>query len=231
MAIGIVEKVCRRCKILKLLKDFGAQKRNKDGREAQCLECVNTYRRNRWKANINPDKARNQHLWIRYQIRPEEYESLLQSQRGICAICGQPPSIKEKYLRVDHCHETDLIRGLLCAACNMGLGSLGDTIKGVEQALEYLKRVKENPPVQPTRIVKPVIQGKAHHWYGQTSLAPRGIDHPNVILNEEKVRKILVDWKSGSVTQGQLARANGVSSATIQKIVQRKLWKHITIDG
>lgn len=39
---------------------------------------------------------------------------------------------------IDHCHETGKIRGVLCVSCNSGIGSLGDTTKGVKQALEYL---------------------------------------------------------------------------------------------
>jgi hypothetical protein len=35
---------------------------------------------------------------------------------------------------------TEKVRGLLCSECNAGLGLLGDSIEGVQKALEYLRR-------------------------------------------------------------------------------------------
>jgi len=55
------------------------------------------------------------------------YETLLAEQNGKCAICGEPP--KARRFHIDHVHaspgDTDVwVRGLLCARCNMLLGSL-----------------------------------------------------------------------------------------------------------
>ena len=41
---------------------------------------------------------------------------------------------------VDHCHDTNIIRGFLCSECNTGIGKLGDNEEGVERALNYLKK-------------------------------------------------------------------------------------------
>ncbi|MDL4817210.1 endonuclease domain-containing protein [Actinomadura opuntiae] len=38
--------------------------------------------------------------------------TLFEDQHGLCALCTSPPHI------IDHDHSTDLIRGLLCRACN-----------------------------------------------------------------------------------------------------------------
>ena len=46
---------------------------------------------------------------------------------------------------VDHIHGTRLVRGYLCHGCNSGLGKLGDTIAGLEEAIAYLKA---NPGVE-----------------------------------------------------------------------------------
>lgn len=231
MTIEIVEKVCTVCKTLKSLDKFGLQKRKIDGREAQCLECVNTYRRERRKQDKTPGKTRTFHLWTRYKMRPEEYEALLKSQNGVCAICANPPKGKEKHLRVDHCHSTNAIRGLLCAACNIGLGVFGDSVEGLEKAIAYLHKVENELPIQPAKIPKPHTQGKAHHWYGKTSLVPRGEDSPRAILTDAKVLKILSDWDTGNITQGELSKEHGVSTATIQKVIQRQLWKHVVYES
>ena len=40
---------------------------------------------------------------------------------------------------IDHDHKTGEFRGWLCRNCNTGLGSLGDTIEGLERGIKYLK--------------------------------------------------------------------------------------------
>ncbi len=63
------------------------------------------------------------------------------AQDGKCAICGTAePGGRGKRLHVDHCHETGLVRGLLCYACNTGLGLFRHNSQSLEQAQAYLKR-------------------------------------------------------------------------------------------
>lgn len=42
-------------------------------------------------------------------------------------------------LVLDHDHATGKFRGWLCHTCNTGLGKLGDTVEGLERALDYLR--------------------------------------------------------------------------------------------
>lgn len=42
--------------------------------------------------------------------------------------------------QVDHDHNTNKIRGLLCSRCNMGLGFFDDSIEGLTKAINYLKK-------------------------------------------------------------------------------------------
>lgn len=73
-----------------------------------------------------------------YGITPEQYEELLKSQDGVCAICGGT-CITGRRLSVDHDHETNKIRGLLCSRCNFGIGQL-DTIEKLNNAVKYLEK-------------------------------------------------------------------------------------------
>ncbi len=73
----------------------------------------------------------------RYGLTREEYQELIESQNGVCAICSNPPP-DGKRLSVDHCHKTGKVRGLLCTGCNLGIGNLGDNVQGVARALIYL---------------------------------------------------------------------------------------------
>lgn len=47
-----------------------------------------------------------------------------------------------KAVCLDHCHRTGAFRGWLCRACNLGLGSLGDTHEALQRAADYLVRAQ-----------------------------------------------------------------------------------------
>ena len=52
---------------------------------------------------------------------------MYEKQQGKCAICGtMKPGKRAKHLCVDHDHETDKVRALLCVSCNNKLGILED---------------------------------------------------------------------------------------------------------
>jgi hypothetical protein len=69
----------------------------------------------------------------RYGISQDRYEEILGSQNGVCAICkGLEPLV------VDHNHATGVVRGLLCHACNRGLGQFKDNISTLQTAIDYL---------------------------------------------------------------------------------------------
>jgi deoxycytidylate deaminase len=68
-------------------------------------------------------------------VTQEEYDAKLLAQAGLCAICRLP---SKRSLAVDHNHDTEAIRGLLCDLCNRGLGLLRDSPEILQQALNYL---------------------------------------------------------------------------------------------
>ncbi len=81
-----------------------------------------------------PDR-RHKHALKRYGMTPEEYSSLLEVQKGGCAVCGKKCT---RRLAVDHDHETGRVRGLLCMPCNTAIGSLRDSPALVAKAVVYL---------------------------------------------------------------------------------------------
>ena len=72
----------------------------------------------------------------KFGITTDEYEIILQDQRGRCAVCGILPG--ERRLAVDHDHETGEIRGLLCVKCNAALGMADDNIEILKKLIDYL---------------------------------------------------------------------------------------------
>ena len=80
-------------------------------------------------------KNAQRHKLKRYNITPEEFTLRVMEQGGVCGICGTVPSA----LFVDHDHTTGKVRGLLCQKCNSGIGFLGDSLEGLEKAVNYLK--------------------------------------------------------------------------------------------
>lgn len=70
-----------------------------------------------------------------FGLTKHQYEELLQSQQGLCYICGD----QLKNLNIDHCHVSGKVRKLLCKACNLGLGFFRDDINSLEKAIAYLK--------------------------------------------------------------------------------------------
>lgn len=59
-----------------------------------------------------------------YKLTIEQYEAILDYQRGVCYACQQPEPVAGRRLAVDHDHGTGLARGLLCSRCNPVLGKL-----------------------------------------------------------------------------------------------------------
>ena len=79
-----------------------------------------------------------------YGMRSADFDALLISQAGRCAICRHPFGITRKDGPcVDHCHRTGRVRGLLCHGCNVLCGTLemdrGDGV--IERAILYLGAV------------------------------------------------------------------------------------------
>ena len=111
-----------------------------------CKECRKIDGRNRARAKNKTQKGKdakkNVALKIAYGITFKQYQEMLERQNYRCAICSRPQSEFTRKFSVDHCHITDVVRGLLCGNCNVGIGNLQDDINILENAIKYLKRDK-----------------------------------------------------------------------------------------
>ena len=73
----------------------------------------------------------------RYNISYEDFKFMWELQKGCCPICGVEFK-NEDSCRIDHDHATGKVRGLLCPACNTGIGLLKDSPDILIKASEYL---------------------------------------------------------------------------------------------
>jgi hypothetical protein len=151
---------CHRCESDKPLKEFSRNKSRPNGRSHVCKPCdrdrcrsYETANRNKrsaqrkdWDSN-NRERARDTRF--RQNLRRRglsqiAYDAMLVSQNDVCAICNEPETVKRngitKRLAVDHDHDTDQIRGLLCSKCNTALGLFRDDPALLRDAADYLEQ-------------------------------------------------------------------------------------------
>ena len=129
---------------------YHANKHKYNNRSPEQRERYNTTRRDRYaidpeynarvreQAKVSPEKRREARLRLAFGLSPGQYDALLESQGGGCAICGAGSSDGRVRLSVDHCHETGVVRGILCRGCNQGLGQFADSTDRLARAIEYL---------------------------------------------------------------------------------------------
>lgn len=81
-----------------------------------------------WRA-ANPGKGptreqvRRSKLKMKYGITLEQFNEMLIQQGHKCAICHTTTPLGSKQWDIDHCHRRNVVRGVLCHLCNMGLGA------------------------------------------------------------------------------------------------------------
>jgi hypothetical protein len=101
---------------------------------------------------------RERDLVRRFGIDLAVYQRMFVEQKGVCAICGNPETETRngqvKWLAVDHDHETGAVRGLLCAACNKGIGWFGESVERLSRAIDYVQRHNKPATVRVVRLVQ-----------------------------------------------------------------------------
>lgn len=133
---------CARCQERKPVSDFSPNVRHASGVATNCRACAAALTRER--RQRDPERARRnerrKRLKQTYGISEADYDRMLAKQGGRCAICRARYADGEGgRLHVDHDHATGVVRGLLCAACNTGLGCFSDSTMALLAAVAYLE--------------------------------------------------------------------------------------------
>lgn len=148
-----MKKICSKCGATQPVENFfktGKQASGKQKYRGDCKTCAshdtaewreknrahyNSYMGD-WRTK-NPDKVRAMDIKRNYGITIDQYNQLVQDQKGLCKICESPPKGKRP-LAIDHDHKTGRVRGLLCYPCNRAIVILDDS-DHLKKAYEYLK--------------------------------------------------------------------------------------------
>lgn len=152
---------------MKPVAEFHKNKSRKDGLSSRCKVCVREVRYAHVKANpeyvaeidrrsrlSRSEHNRDKRLRSLYGINVEQYDAMLLSQDGRCAICYMTP--RSRRLAVDHNHKTGEVRGLLCTFCNHKmLGGAKESPAILRRGADYL----ENPPAR--AVLSPSLSGQS----------------------------------------------------------------------
>jgi Recombination endonuclease VII len=147
-------KICTKCGKEKKINEFYKDKDCRFGFMAHCKDCkgkytsehAKKYKTRRHELYLsNKDEYKNNSLLKKFGITLDQYNKMLESQNGVCAICGKDETVidgKSKIVRslaVDHNHKTGKVRGLLCVKCNNMLGLINENEQILLKTLEYLR--------------------------------------------------------------------------------------------
>jgi len=138
-------KTCKNCGQEKPLDQYYTHPKTKDRKGSWCKPCLHKRlaekRKDPEQKELWKEYGRRSTLKKRYGITANEYDSMIEAQGGVCAICntntsgGRGPGSR---LAVDHNHETGQVRALLCSMCNQGIGMFKENVEVMQKAIDYL---------------------------------------------------------------------------------------------
>lgn len=134
------------------LENFSFRSKKRNTLESWCKKCVNEKNlipKHKEKRKEYSDKLQNKinkkryeksrHLMMNYGIDLNEYNKMRVLQNHVCKICGIDELSAGKYgLVVDHNHDNNQVRSLLCVSCNVVVGVLEGRKEIVKKAIDYI---------------------------------------------------------------------------------------------
>lgn len=75
----------------------------------------------------------------------EDWDKLYSEQKGVCFICSREfDCVEDGRVNLDHCHQKNIPRKLLCSPCNKGLGHFQDNPQRLRIAADYLEMFSDD---------------------------------------------------------------------------------------
>ncbi len=183
-------------------------------RQLHCRTCQQKYSQ-KW-------KHETQILW-KYGIGADDYDALLATQGGVCAICGG--TNQGVRLVIDHNHTTGQVRGLLCAQCNFAVGHLGDDPERARRLADYI----EHPPAEGFIETKerPTPKSRVPNM-PVVAMVESYVPVPQQMGKLSAEQRAAIRERIASGTHGTytaLAEEYGVCQRTIRDIAKGRTWE------
>lgn len=142
-------KRCSKCGAEKALSEFHRDAQKRDGLRPDCKTCfdgnvwnrADPKRRREYGAKWQRENRNKTYMhrrrgaWRRQGMDPDVAQATLAMHDGACDLCGTESPGGTGW-HVEHSHATGRIRGIVCGACNMGLGMV-DRV-GTKRIEDYL---------------------------------------------------------------------------------------------
>lgn len=103
---------------------------------------LNEYMRARY-TREEKKRIREYGLKRMYGITNDDYQKMLNKQKGKCAVCEISQKECKRPFDVDHNHSTGKVRGLCCMRCNRAMGLFKDDPIVLRAAAKYLIKSKK----------------------------------------------------------------------------------------
>jgi hypothetical protein len=90
---------------------------------------------------LKPWVKNSKHAEVRaksFGVPVEAIQELERASRGRCMACGREQS--ERRHAIDHCHATNVLRGVLCRGCNTALGHMHDNPENLRKLADYIEK-------------------------------------------------------------------------------------------
>lgn len=135
-------KKCSKCGKVKKLDLFYKSLNGKYGRNHYCIPCHKEYSAQLYKSNEAFRKKRRAYqLEHKYGMTEKIFDEMMVNQNDCCAICKKK-FIKRRSVFIDHDHNNNKVRGLLCPSCNTMIGLAKENLDVLDEARDYLIKFK-----------------------------------------------------------------------------------------
>ena len=155
-------KVCSKCKKRKARSEFSFRGESKDGLRSYCRDCERKQRREYFKQYYKKHKEKYQErskkrdpqrsphrTAANRNLTLKQREDFIAIRGSCCEVCGISREVHREMFKkdicIDHCHKTNINKGVLCMMCNSAAGRIKDNPNLAWKLFQYLKRTrKEN---------------------------------------------------------------------------------------
>lgn len=130
-------KICERA----MAKDWYERNKNKATAKVKEWREKNVDAIKQYRAK-NRQKHYRQELVRKYGVEPQWFDDQLHIQNDSCVCCKRlfQWGNKQTTPHVDHCHDSQIVRGILCNRCNTVLGLCQDNDRLLSSLARYLRK-------------------------------------------------------------------------------------------